>query len=144
LVDDVISLLDRAGHTCAVTWLLKHHLQQGNTITDDAARALYLVLPELLDWESRLHILQMMPMLPVPTDLGGHVEANLRDGITHPNKFVRAWSYSGMYDLAKIRPELTDDVRGLFEMALRDEPPSVSARVRARIREGIINLGIVL
>ena len=54
----------------------------------------------------------------------------MRHNLTATNKFVRAWSYNGLYELARRDPVYLPEVEQIFELALRDEAPSVKARIR--------------
>jgi hypothetical protein len=64
------------------------------------------------------------------------VETFLRQTLNDSNKFVRAWSYNGFYQLARHFPQYREEAEAIFEMALRDEAASVKARVRNIIRAG--------
>ena len=59
-----------------------------------------------------------------------------RHGLTDQNKFVRAWSYNGLYELATSFPSLRKEAERFFDMALADEAASVKARVRNIMKKG--------
>jgi len=61
------------------------------------------------------------------------VEIFLRVCLLDNNKFVRAWAYKGFYELAVQYPKET---RQFFEMAMRDEAPSVKSRIRNIMKKG--------
>ncbi|WP_448250543.1 hypothetical protein [Thalassotalea agariperforans] len=56
--------------------------------------------------------------------------------LTDQNKFVRAWTYNGLYELSKQHPEYIKEAKQFFEMAMRDEAPSVKARIRNIMKKG--------
>jgi len=46
------------------------------------------------------------------------------------NKFVRSWAYNGFYGLSRQYPEYIQETKQFFEVAMKDEAPSVKARIR--------------
>ncbi|MEW8322573.1 MAG: hypothetical protein AB2606_07985 [Candidatus Thiodiazotropha taylori] len=64
------------------------------------------------------------------------VSAFLRECLTSSNKFVRAWSYNGFYELAIQHPQYQQETKVFFEMAMRDKAPSVKARIRNIMKRG--------
>ena len=112
------------------SWLLKKHLEADTSIPLREVNRLYDVLPQLEHWETKLHVLQCLPMLSISSEQKKTVEAFLRTCLVAPNKFVRAWAYSGFYTLATQHAEYQKTFEQYLEMALRDEAPSVKARIR--------------
>ena len=112
------------------TWLLKHHLENNIGLDDQELNELYNKLDILEYWESKLHILQSLPFLIIPETHKKTLERFLRACLVENNKFVRAWAYNGFYELATQYPEYTQETKAFFEMAMRDEAPSVKARIR--------------
>ena len=88
-------------------------------------------------WESKLHLLQCMAYLPVPKSQLPSVESFIRTNLTSDNKFVRAWAYSGFYQLARQVPTLQAEASALFHHALDTE---TAGSVRSRINR-VIKLG---
>ena len=60
----------------------------------------------------------------------------LRNCLVDNNKFVRAWAYNGFYELAVQYPEYEKETKQFFEMAMRDEAPSVKSRIRNIMKKG--------
>ncbi len=135
-VDTLIKLTDDAFYQKGATWLLKTWLKAGNKLETRQIKALYELLPTLEHWETKLHLLQSIPWMPIAEESKKHVEAFLRTTLTDSNKFVRAWSYSGFYELALQYPEYTSEARQLLAMAMNDEAASVQARVRNIMKKG--------
>ena len=129
-IECVIAMIRRGESMNGATWLLKHALDLGESLDEDSIHDIYQSLPELTDWQARLHVLQCLPRMPVSAEDRPAVEAFVRNGITDGNKFVRAWSYNGLHELARQYPELDEDARIILDIALRDEAPSVVARIR--------------
>lgn len=60
-VRDLLSLLGVEAYQKAASWLLKHHIEQGNALTDQEMWVLAENMQPIYDWESRLHLLQILP-----------------------------------------------------------------------------------
>ena len=131
-VGRLISLTTDPALERGTTWLLKHHLERGHQLTSQQAGKLYAAAGSLARWESRLHVLQVMAMAPVPEACAEAVESFLQDCLDSENKFVRAWAYSGYADLARAHPEYLDEARALLADAMEHEE---AASVRARVRK---------
>lgn len=132
---EVVSLMADLSLQRGATWLLKHALASGFTLKDDLSREIFGLLTALADWQSRLHLLQSLPSLPIPVADKQRLELFLRACLSDSNKFVRAWAYNGFYLLACAYPEYREEVRQFFQLAMQDEPASVKARLRNIQRE---------
>ncbi len=91
---------------------------------------------EIEQWESKLHILQSFPFMPIPHSEKKKVEVFLRKCLVENNKFVRVWAYNGFYELAVQFPEYINETKQFFEMAMRDEAPSIQSRIRNIMKKG--------
>jgi len=69
-------------------------------------------------------------VIPIQKQDKKSVENFLRKTLYNSNKFVRAWTYNGFYLLAKQHPEYHDETEALLESAIKNEAPSVKARIR--------------
>ena len=118
----------------SASWLLKHHLEAGIQLDSHVIAQLYEGLPQLASWQAKLHILQSMPFMPIDKTRKTLVEHFLRDCLTNTNKFIRAWAYNGFHQLALQFPEYQQEAHQFFDMALRDEAPSVKARIRNTLK----------
>ena len=115
------------------SWLLKHHLEnQGDVPADEV----YKRLSKLRKWQSKLHILQCIPYLPIAADDRQNVQVFLRSCLTERNKFVRAWAYNGFHQLARQYEEYREETEQFLRMAMSDEAPSVQARVGNILKQG--------
>ncbi|WPP53048.1 hypothetical protein [Catalinimonas niigatensis] len=129
-VRDLLSLLGMETYQKAASWLLKHHIEQGNALTDQEMWVLAENMQPTYGWESRLHLLQILPFITIPPDAQLRVEDFVRASLSSANKFVRAWAIQGLYELSHGRPDLQREVSFLCEKAMQTEAPSVKARVR--------------
>ena len=118
------------------TWLIKRHLERINDVEDEISQTILELIPSLKEWESRLHVLQSLQYLKIPSKRKRTVELFAKSSIEDNNKFVRAWGYSGFYELARQYSTYQDEATSFMEMAMRDEPASVKARIRQVMSKG--------
>ena len=135
-VSEILSLAKQPPLQKGATWLLKRHLENTGCLEPRAIKDVYQLLQKLEHWETKLHVLQCMPYMPIPRTHKKNVETFLRECLVNDTKFVRAWAYSGLYELAFQYPEYKEEAKQLFEMAMRDEPASVKSRIRKVMKEG--------
>lgn len=118
------------------TWLLKAWLEAGNQLENSQIAKIYGSLEQLEHWEAKLHVLQSIPFLSIADAESSNVYKFLRLTLTDQNKFVRAWSYNGFYELSRQHSKYINETKQYFEMAMRDEAPSVKARIRNIMKKG--------
>ncbi len=135
-VSGLIKLVGNSSSQKGATWLLKRYLESKGKISSIEVNGIFGALADLEGWESKLHILQCLPFLGIGKSNKIEVESFLRDCLTGSNKFVRAWAYNGFYELAVQYPEYEKEAKQFFEMAMRDEAPSVKARIRNIMKKG--------
>ena len=123
--DTIINFTDHEPYQKGATWLLKAWLESGNKLEISQIAKIYGLLNKLRHWEAKLHLLQCIPFMPIETTDRKNIDT-----------FVRAWSYNGFYELAAQHPEYKEEVKKFFEMAMRDEAPSVKARIRIIMKKG--------
>ena len=114
----------------AATWLLKRHLEVGNSLSPGGSRAILDAFSDQEHWESKLHALQCLPYLEVPEDQSAGLERFLDSCLESDNKFLRAWAYNGFNELALRLPRYRDEVNLMLARASESEAASVRARVR--------------
>ncbi|MDE0231542.1 MAG: hypothetical protein OXN93_04595 [bacterium] len=114
----------------AATWLLKRHLEAGNSLSPESSRAILGVLSDQEDWESKLHILQCLPYFDIPEAETAGLEQFLDSCLESDNKFVRAWAYSGYNELSLRFPRYREEVDHMLAKAGESEAASVRARIR--------------
>mgnify|MGYP000084721305 FL=1 len=132
----IIQLLEIEKLQSGASWLIKHYLEDGRAIDLKQASNILGKLNKLETWEARLHLLQGLPNIPISLDRKLGVEYFLRNNLTSENKFVRAWAYNGFYELSRQYPEYIQETKQFFEMAMKDEAPSVKARIRNIVKKG--------
>ncbi len=118
----------------AATWLLKRHLEEGNSLSPGGSHAILGVLSDQEHWESKLHILQCLPYLDIPEDQSAGVEQCLDSCLESDNKFLRAWAYNGYNELSLRFPRYREEVNHMLARASESESPSVRARIRNMLK----------
>lgn len=135
-VDSLISLVSVNSAEKGATWLLKAWLDQGGAVTKAQSDGIIACFDSLRYWESKLHLLQSLSSLAIDVERKLLVERFLRSTLVDNNKFVRAWSYHGFYELARRYPEYKEETKRFFDMAMKDEAASVKARIRNILKSG--------
>ena len=136
LIEQLIQLMTQKEHQIGATWLIKHALENGDQIHSNQAVLVFEKLPLLDHWESKLHVLQCLRHLPIARSELKAVETFIRKALTSSNKLLRAWAYSGFYELSRQFPEYAEETRQLFQLAMQDEAASVKARIRNIMKTG--------
>ena len=114
----------------AATWLLKRHLELGNSLSPGGSRGILRALSDQEHWESKLHVLQCLPYLDIPEDESIGLEQFLDCCLESDNKFLRAWAYNGFNELALRFPRYREEVDRMLTRAGDSEAASVRARIR--------------
>lgn len=135
-VSKIIELSRKVDLQKGTTWLLKHHLESGQKLETDKCAAIFKILPKLEHWETKLHTLQCLPYMQISKAEKKDVEVFIRNCLIDDNKFVRAWAYNGFYEMSLQYPEYREETTQFFEMAMRDEAPSIRARIRNIMKKG--------
>ncbi|MCG7872792.1 MAG: hypothetical protein N0C81_20330 [Candidatus Thiodiazotropha lotti] len=135
-VNVVISLFKQPDCESGATWLLKRYLEDHKRIDDSHLDEVFKSLAGLNHWQSKLHLLQCLSYFKISKSNKRRLELFLRECLTSSNKFVRAWAYNGFYELTIQHPQYMDETKSFFEMAMRDEAPSVKARIRNIMKQG--------
>ncbi len=131
--DFICCLLDLSKHEdCSegATWLLKHALENGFELNDQQIDGFCGLIEFTLQWQSILHILQILPYITVPAAHKNKMMAFVCQHTEDENKFVRAWAYNGLYELANTYPEYREGLSVVFDAAEDTEPPAIKARIR--------------
>ncbi len=132
----LIGFLQQTNLQKGATWLLKRYFDSGQQLAANEIALIYRCLPQLEHWETKLHILQCIPFMPIAQTEKKYVEMFLRQSLTDSNKFIRAWAYNGFYEISMQYPEYKKETKQFFEMAMHDEVPSVKARIRNIVKNG--------
>jgi len=138
MIDELVLLLtaDEARIHGQVTALLKRLAENEVRFTSEQRRAIFDSLPEVKEWESKLHLCQMLQHVRIPKGSQANVAWFLERCLAEPNKFLRAWAYSGFYELAKQHREYRQLALDQLDRGEREQSAAVKARIR-NIRNGM-------
>ena len=112
------------------TWLLKRLAEKHVQFKQAHLIALFGSLSELTHWLSKLQVCQMLPYLMIPKESESSLIWFLERNLYDENKFLRAWSYNGFYELARQHNEYIDYAIEQLERGETDKAASVKARIR--------------
>ena len=129
-LDSLFHLLEDAPYQEGASWLLKTWLEDLNTLSERQVTRLIQMLLKFTLWPSVLHSLQCLPWVAIPSSVKARLFEFLRDSLASENKFIKAWSYGGLCELAAQYPEYQAEVKTAIELALKSESASVTARIR--------------
>lgn len=116
----------------AATWMLKQLAERGTPIAEPQLTLLFSSLPRLRDWQAKLHVCQMLQYIVIPQVSQKNVAEFLERELHSENKFVRAWAYSGLFEVARQYDSYTRRALRLIEEGEDSErSKSVKARLRA-------------
>jgi hypothetical protein len=123
------------------TWLLRRLAENHVPFKTEHLIALFGSLSELTHWIPKLHVCQMLPHVAIPTGSECSVVWFLERNLFDENKFLRAWSYNGFWELARQHPEHVDRAMEQIDCGETDKAASVKARIR-KIRKAMSKLPV--
>lgn len=129
-MDELIKIAADIDCSDGASWLIKHTLEDGATLNAAQINKFCDLCHLELAWQSVLHILQILPFMTVPASHKHQMMAFIRQNTEHENKFVRAWAYNGLYEMAMTYDEFRDGLSIVLDAAEETEPPAVKARIR--------------
>lgn len=112
------------------TWLLKRLAETHTAFKPETLMALFGSLSELTHWISKLHVCQMLQHVAIPEESEKSVAWFLERNLWDNNRFLRAWSYNGFYELAKQHEKYIAYATEQLERGEADRAASVKARIR--------------
>lgn len=112
------------------SWLIKNHYDLKQVLPNKLHTPFIKVGVTYTDWVAKLNFLQVLPKLDIEEKLLQDLDDFVRACLHDENKFVRAWSYQGFYEVTKHIPEFENELRQLCELALERESASIKSRVR--------------
>jgi hypothetical protein len=112
------------------TWMLKRLAENHVHLKSEYLIALFGSLSELTHWISKLHVCQMLQHVVIPEESEGSVAWFLERNLWDENRFLRAWSYNGFYELARQHEKYIAYALEQLERGETDKAASVKARIR--------------
>ncbi len=131
-VDELLALSDSddAKIQTASTWILKWLHERHVPLSRSQTQQVLRMLRDVTQWEAKLHLLQMLAGLKIPSRNVDSLHRFLREQLFDDNKLVRAWSYNGLFVLGDQHGRFRTEVGELLKKAQHDPAASVRARVR--------------
>ena len=127
LVDQIISLIDSDPETqLPGTWILKHLVEGGQDLSSEQAHGLLKILNSLVDWQSKLHVLQLSSNSKtlIPETIANWA----RGCLSEENKFLKAWgTYVSVLGFAENDPELAKQI---LNEGLQSDSGSIRSRAK--------------
>ena len=119
----------------ATTWLLKHHYDSGQKLSEKQITEVLLLCDKLSLWEARLHILQIIPKFDLTEDMVALIEWFVRAAINDNKKFVKAAAYQAYFTLIQYKPELREEFKSQCQYAMDHESAAVVSKVRKILKQ---------
>jgi len=91
-VTALITYLEELVLQVGASWLLKKVAESDRTFSLSEVGTIYTLLPQLEAWQTKLHLLQLLPFLPINNKQKEPVKTFLRACLLDNNKFVHAWA----------------------------------------------------
>ena len=136
VIDELCSITEESEPRLqvAATWVLKRFCDAGLDLSPEQGTRILELVGQVSPWEARLHLLQVVSTVAIPSHRANTLYRTLGTLVEDANKFVRAWAFGGLIELAdqheKFRVEVKDRVLEAQETA----PASVQARIRNATR----------
>lgn len=124
----------------AASWILKHHLEQGFLLDNSQSQQVLHCLMGLSHWESRLHVLQSLAHINIEREISHDLFQYLKGLLKDSKKFVRAWAYNGIHEVALQFPYYQAETASLLQSVEDTEVASVKARVNKILKTGYYDL----
>lgn len=112
------------------TWLIKHHYENRQKLTKHNSENLLNCCIAFENWEAKLHILQLLPFFTISNNSYIVLEEFIRKCLIDKNKFVKAWAFSGLYELTKYNPLLKPELELICQNAMESETGAIKSRVK--------------
>jgi hypothetical protein len=131
LIPATLALLETAQAVeVSCSWVLKHHVDQGEMLSSDQVDQLVKKMAGLRFWESRLHLLQIIPNVSLTPAHAEQLEPSIRPLLFADKKFVKAAAFTAYFEIVTLIPELQHEFRLICEDALEKASASVNVRIR--------------
>ncbi len=134
----LLRIMERKDTEAAASWMLKQQLSSGHRLDPAQEDMLAGILTKLANIDDKLHVLQCMQYLRISKKHCDAYASFVSACLAEDNKFVRAWAYSGLYELAVRHPEYRKEAEESLTKATKDPAASVRARARAVLKKGFV------
>lgn len=130
-IDDIIKLyLKSIELQHATSWLIKYYIDNGNSLSKWQLEKVFSIASSLEHWESKLHVLQLIPQQNIPQETQKAIEPFIKENLFTHKKFVKAAAFQAYYELVKLIPELKNEFRTMCSNAMVNESASVKSKIK--------------
>ncbi len=112
------------------TWLIKHHVDRGGTLSGTQTSALIRNISKITSWAAILHVCQTVRHLSIANTDAKSLVTWLTPLLSHKRPFIRAWSLDALCAVADHDAKF----REIADRALKTATQDIAASVRARAR----------
>ncbi len=117
------------------SWLIKHHYDHNNQLSQDQIVKILSHVDKLEHWESQLHILQLIPSFDLDIQSAESIEPFIKKTLQSEKKFVKAAAYEAYFEVVKLKPGLQREFKLMCEEALKKESASIKSKVKKIIEK---------
>jgi hypothetical protein len=117
------------------SWLIKHHYDYNNQLSQDQIIKILSHVDKLEHWESKLHILQLIPSFDLDIQNAESIEPFIKKALRSEKKFVKAAAYEAYFEIVKLKPGLQREFKSMCEEALKKESASIKSKVKKIIEK---------
>lgn len=112
------------------TWLIKHYLENGGSLTTYQIDQLLSSTPTMSDWMAQLHLCQSIKYLDLTKDEAVILIPWLDIMMCHQRPFLRAWALDALCYIARHHSAFLHNASVALATAKTDTAASVKARAR--------------
>lgn len=117
------------------SWVVKHHVEHGNSLNPIEVDQLVRCLGALHYWQAQLHLLQIIPMISLTEEQAERLEPVVRKYLSSDRAFVKASAFAAYFEIVKRFPELKNEFRLLCEDSLERVSASVKVKIRRILKQ---------
>lgn len=131
-LDSLIGACARPETETAATWLIKHHVEDGQVEVSHAQAELYYQnAVSLTQWQAQLHALQTMDHVALSEQMSTEVYDFVSAAISSDKTLLRAWGYYGLALVALQEPaKKVHAMKTLRRAAQTHSKGAIAVRVR--------------
>lgn len=119
----------------ASTWLIKHHIENKNQIDINQKDEIIKLLDFTSEWESQLHIYQIIPKLKLEISNAIYLEPIIYKDLFSDNKFLKAAAFESYFEIIKLLPDLKNEFINICQSSLELESAAVKVKIKRILKQ---------
>lgn len=128
--NDLLDLYQIQALEIPATWMFKNHYRYKRKLQSEQIDIIINYFNQLGYWESRLHVLQLIPEFKINKRQAELLEKPIYTLLKSETKFVRAAAYEAYFEVVKNIPELSNEFKEICLAAQQTESASVLVKIR--------------